>query len=169
LKGRIALGVFATMVTVIAGLCLINPEATRLAFAVALGALTANWHPPHIVGLQISDDDWRGHRSDVVSGEFTALIQKKFPQGTDESRFKSELLEAGFWPFSTESGSRQCQPPIQTEPLGWASVTCNYPRNVFVFRWSLGLVCGASLLVSWSTDDSDKITRVAGHFNSSCL
>jgi hypothetical protein len=44
------------------------------------------------------------------------------------------------------------------------------------YRWSLGLFCGASLYVKWSTDELSEITggpaklaRIEGEYYSACL
>jgi hypothetical protein len=136
---------------------MIKPEAGRLFFAVTLGALIANHQPPHFVAQYISDDDWRDTAK--TSDKFTSLLLQKFPQGTEESLLTSELLAAGFKPVETQ-GRAHCEPPIQVEPLGWVSVTCNYPAKAFEYHWSTALACGAGLYVNWSTDDSIKIARI---------
>jgi hypothetical protein len=166
LIGRIALRVFAIIVIVIALFCMIAPESGRLLFAVALGALTAKHYPPQIATGYISDDDWLDAAK--TSDKFGDLLLQKFPSGTAEPLLMSDLLAAGFKPAETQSRVH-CQPPIQVEPLGWVSRTCNYPAKMLEYRWSTGLFCDAGLVVSWSTDDAGKIARIKGGYYRGCL
>jgi hypothetical protein len=137
--------------------------------------LSLNWHPPQMVAGQIADDDWRDRNE--VSQKFTALLQQKFPVGTGEFLLKSWLFAQGF-ARPTESGRADCQPPVQVEPIGMVRVTCSYPINVLEYHWTVGLICGSTLSVKWSTDDPakvpgmperPKIARIAGGYYSACL
>jgi hypothetical protein len=155
LIARITFRIFAIIITFTAVLCLL--------FAIALGALTANRYPPQIVEGQFSNDEWRDDTK--ATERFTAFLKQKFPEGTDVSLLRSELLGAG---FKQERAEPRCQPPVQVEPLGWVSWTCSYPENVLRYTWSNGIACGSGLVAYWSTDDGNKIARIKGGYYHGC-
>src|SRR5262249_1458208 len=130
------------------------------------GVAGANRHPPQIVAGHISDDDWRDKT--VANRKLTELWEEKFPAGTDESFLKSGLLRQGFKQQSSE-GRIQCHSPTQIKRIGWVSATCIYPGNIFEYNWEIGTICGASVFVSWSTNDQGKLARIEGEYISACL
>jgi hypothetical protein len=164
LKRRIALCVVTVAVTLVAVLGLSRLEAPRLVLAIIL----SNWHPPKMVVDYISGDDWRRDRTVDTSRKFTAFLEQKFPVGTDEANVRSSLIEAGFKPVSGV-GRSECEKPVEIEPIGWAFVTCKVPFNFFEYIWSGGIVCGHSLIVQWSKEDSGGIVRIVGNYSTHCL
>jgi hypothetical protein len=158
----------------IAALCLIYSQQIHLVLDPIWSALSANRHPPQIVAGYLSDDDWRDRSN--ASRKFTALLQQKFPAGTDEPLLRSQLAAEGF--KSPPPGVSECQQPTQIEPIGTVSITCSYRANVLEYHWSVGFVCGMSLHVKWSTNDHiditgvrrpPRITRVVGEYYAACL
>jgi len=139
------------------------------------GAITANRHPPQMVAGHLSEDDWSDRSN--VSRKFTALLEQQFPAGTLESQLRSKLMAKGFKSPPPSFGN-ECQRPIQIEPIGTVSLTCSYPANVLRYGWGVGLICGASLSVMWSTEDRvdltgvhlpPRIARVVGEYYRACL
>jgi hypothetical protein len=146
-----------------------------VALVVGWWLFSLNWHPPRMVAGEVAVDNRRDRKE--VSRDFTALLQQKFPVGTDEFLLKSQLFAQGF-ARPTGSGPADCQPPVQVEPIGMVRVTCSYPINVLEYHWTVGLICGSTLSVKWATDDRakvpgmperPKIVRVAGEYSSVCL
>jgi hypothetical protein len=111
---------------------------------------------------------WRRDRTVDTSRKFTAFLEQKFPVGTDEANVRSSLIEAGFKPVSGV-GRSECEKPVEIEPIGWAFVTCKVPFNFFEYIWSGGIVCGHSLIVQWSKEDSGGIVRIVGNYSTHCL
>ena len=161
MKGRIVLWLYTIAVTIIAAMLALTDLRGWM-----LALLAENWHPPQTV-TGFVDSDWLD-RTDSTSQKFTALLEQKFPAGTEESRVKSDLFGAGFKPVSPV-GRADCQQPMQIEQkIGWASVSCEIPFNFVEYRWANGIVCGHSLIVQWSTED-DRVAHIRGHYSSHCL
>jgi hypothetical protein len=170
LMRRIMLSILVVAVTGISALWLFGSQETRLILLVPLSLVLANHHPPEIAAGVISDADWRDQTG--ASRKFTALLQQRFPAGTDESTLMLQLLRQGFKPLSESYLNKaECQKPIQIEPLGTVSETCTYtyPQRILRYSWGPGIICWTSLSVMWSTDEASKIVRIAGSYYGACL
>jgi hypothetical protein len=132
--------------------------------------MLANHYPPEIVAGVISDADWRDQTG--ASRKFTALLEQKFPAGTNESTLMLQLTRQGFKPLSkTYLNKIECHKPIQIEPLGTVSQTCTYtyPQRILRYSWGDGMICSTSVSVMWSTDEDSRIARIGGSYYGACL
>ncbi len=161
--------------TGIAALSVIYSEEIRNVVDPLWSAIVANRHPPQMVAANLSEDGWSDQSN--VGRKFTALLEQQFPAGTLESQLRSKLMAEGFKSPPPSSRS-ECQRPIQIEPIGTVSITCSYQANILRYDWGVGVICGASLTVMWSTEDGvdltgvprrPRIARVVGKYYGACL
>jgi hypothetical protein len=127
-----------------------------------------NWHPPDQF-VQLFSRDHLTHLGEV-DATITEILDREFPTGTSVSDLKSGLYKKGF---------RELPPPPtgclpsdeKAKELGLHPpyAICPDTHNVMAYRWAIGLVCGASIYVRWSSNQNSQIDRIKGTANTGCL
>lgn len=136
---RVLLSLGVAVVIVIASVLLFGPLAFGSHIANTLGIKsTYPAHPPTIA--QDVDFSWPGNWSN--NPQWTAILQRRFPQGSNEATLQSTLREQGF--------------AIDT------------PRRTAKYEWG-GMPCLYTLRVNWSAANNKKINSVNGGFGMGCL
>jgi hypothetical protein len=152
----------ALFVGAVAAFLVLNLESTVLSVAIILANLR-NPGPPPIAEGQIN-----GNNSREVSRKLTAVLERRFPNGTPESELKSVLLEQGF--YSLPPRPAFCPPYGQAAP----NPTClsadedEKRKRTLNYKWSDG-VCSHSVSIVWSADVRGEITDVQGNYSVGCL
>jgi hypothetical protein len=133
-------------------------NALLLAWAVGLGPLFSNSHPPATAdGLFTSWDSrlWgEDHR------KFIAILEQKFPVGTNEAQLKSTLLSQGFKPAT----ARNCEP----ESNVYHRCPPHDQRKGLSYAWN-SFPCGQFIEVWWTAGDSGDINWISGNHFGGCL
>ncbi len=163
---RIGLGFLGFVVLMIAGLFLWKPEATLLLLEILFHPLLENTRPPTIAADQFGGATFQNQRE--TNAKLNALFQQKFPAGTSEGTLKATLLGQGFKPLPPPRPD--CLPQGQRAPVGQAFTTCpTYDQSeALEYRWGSG-ICGDTITVIWSTDESQKVRDVKASYYGACL
>lgn len=139
-----------------------------------LGAIFAwiyfspNRHPPELFAQQFKSEHLI-HPGDV-DAEITEILMREFPPGTPVSDLKSALYKKGFRDVPPPPPG--CVPSFEkAKELGLRPPyeICPDRRNVMEYGWAIGLVCGGSIYVTWSPDQSSQIRSIKGTARMSCL
>jgi hypothetical protein len=161
---RIGLGILAALAAFGAVLCFRNPDRALLLAWVIVAPLVQNWHPPAVANGQITTEDW-GHW-DAASRKLTAVLERKFPTGTNETGLKSTLLGQGFKP--PPSPPPDCLPRGQPAPVGRAYTPCYETSNILQYDWG-HFPCRETITVWWTTGDNGEVTYINGSYHGACL
>ncbi len=158
---------FAAIATVIAVVPTTLP-ALHLVFWLLVGSLVANHNPPSIASGIAS----RNNKIDPVelnkNGQaFQTLLQLTFPIGTKVEKLERELRRQGFRPMPPPP--RNCLPAGQSAPTRTLYTHCYDPKDILVYSWSNGLVCGETITVRWVKNDRSEITQLTAGWNVACL
>jgi hypothetical protein len=145
-----------------------------IAFALVIGALLgvaiflatrSNPGPPPIAEGQLT-------HMDAMIGQggrkLTAVLERRFPNGTLESDLKAVLLAQGFHSVSARPG--YCSPPGQAAP-NYTCLTADQDekrKRTLLYKWENG-VCVYSISIVWSADDRGGITHIEGSYNGACV
>jgi hypothetical protein len=166
--GKWVLIAFALVVGALAVLFFVKPE-TFVVAAIIL-AMLLNPGPPPIAEGQITSSDWR--KSTEINHKLTAVLERRFPNGTSETDLESVLTKQGFRPVPPPPAD--CWPPGKIEPIGVLHYTCLTAdqeaklKRTLKYSWGDG-VCGEDVWISWSVDGDRAITSVEGRYNMACL
>lgn len=104
--------------------------------------------------------------------QFTALLQRQFPLGTEAKYLESTLLRQGFRRNPNQPAT--CLKRGEFGRVGERVIQCpNWdqdwnPKNQLEYGWG-SLPCPEGVLVSWSVDDRGAISQVHGSFTGGCL
>lgn len=166
--GKWLLIAFALLVGALAVLFIVKPDTLLL--AAILLAMLLNPGPPPIAEGQLAGSNWM--HSEETGRKLTAVLERRFPNGTPESDLTSVLLRQGFRPIPPPRAD--CLPPGQHAPVGVVFTNCptaeekERQKRALEYRWGNG-VCGDYVQIWWSVDDRQAITRVQGSYNEACL
>jgi hypothetical protein len=164
---RISLALLLIIAVVVAALSVVAGGKLEIALLYA-GAvaepLLANSHPPAIADGLFTSWDWRLWGDD--DRKFTAILEQKFPIGTNEAQLKSTLLGQGF----KATPPRDCLPPGQPAPIGKAIHRCpsHDQSKELRYKWSR-LHCGQFVTIWWKANDNGEITQINGIHFGGCL
>ena len=163
---RVSLGFFAILGLVSVALVILYPSSAFLTIAILIDALVANTDPPPIVEDQLAGVDFRTQTE--ASRKLTALLQRKFPVGTNEATLESTLLNQGFKRLPVPP--IDCLPPGQPVPAGGVFPVCptHDANKTLKYRWG-SVVCSQNIIIRWSADDRRNITRINGIYYMACL
>jgi hypothetical protein len=166
--GKWVLIAFALVVGAIAVLFIVKPE-TFLVAAIILTMLL-NPGPPPIAEGQITGNEWM--HWDEGGRKLTAVLERRFPDGTPESDLRSVLLRQGFHPVPPPPAD--CWPPGQDAPIGVVHYTCltadqkDKLGRTLQYTWGDG-VCSQFVRVMWSSDGRGTVSQVRGTYHGACL
>jgi hypothetical protein len=163
---RIGLGALGVLVALGIIVYLLNPEVATLAALALLQPLLSNTHPPPILSGVITPGDWRNW--DENNRKVTAVLQQKFPIGTNEASVKAALLKQGFKP--PPPASADCVPQGAPAPVGRIFSRCpTYdPDRILQYQWG-NFPCGYTVTVTWTAVDRGDLTQIRGDYSSGCL
>lgn len=163
---RIGFGLLGFIVAAIAALFVWKPQETFLLFAILIHPLIANTRPPQIAADQFVGATFQNQTE--TNRKLNTLFQRKFPGGTTESMLKATLLGQGFKPLPPRDPN--CLPAGQRAPVGVGYSTCPADDQSKALRYAWGSgVCGDTIVVTWSTDDSQKLTDITVSYYGACL
>jgi hypothetical protein len=139
-----------------------------LPMRLVVSALLSIGRPPAIARAEMTDQDWT--RTDA-GRKFTAVLARKFPEGTKENALISGLVAQGF--RFPEPPPDNCIPPGQPPPIGVVYYGClteeqeKVRQRTLVYEWGL-IVCVDRVSVRWSADDHGGITNVEATHRQIC-
>jgi hypothetical protein len=161
--GKWILIAFALVVGAGAILLLLNP-GTSVLFAAIFFADVSDPGPPPVAEGQIT-----GYGGWEEGGrKLSAVLERRFPNGTPESNLISVLLGQGFQ--SLPPRPTYCLPPGQAAPNN----TCpsaeddEKRKRTLEYTWANG-ICRNSISIVWTADDRGEITHVQGGYGGGCL
>jgi hypothetical protein len=131
-------------------------------------ALLAAGRPPAIARAEMTDQDWTRD----AGRKFTAVLARKFSEGTKENTLISVLVAQGF--RSPEPPPDNCIPPGQRPPARVVFYGCltekqeKVRQRTLVYEWG-GFICVDRVSVRWSADDHGGITNIQGTYRQICL
>jgi hypothetical protein len=166
--GKWVLIALALIFAALAILFLVKPD-TLLVAAIILTMLF-NPGPPPIAEGQITSNEWM--HWEEGGRKLTAVLERRFPNGTPEFDLKSVLLKQGFHPVPPPPAD--CLPPGQIPPVGVIYRTCltadqkEKLERTLEYTWGNG-VCTEFVQVWWSVDDRHDITQAQGSYYGACL
>jgi hypothetical protein len=151
-------------------LLVVHPPRRLIAPLIAYALYAFSGNPPAIAQGEMTDQDWT--RAQGADRKFTAVLVRRFPDGTSETALKSVLLRQGFrFPPSPPAN---CIPPGQPPPAGVAFYRCiteeqeKIRQRTLEYRWGI-IICTNHATVRWSADDHSGVTNVRGTFHQICL
>jgi len=166
--GKWILIAFALVIGAVAVLLYLKPQ--MLLTAAIIVTMLFNPGPPPIAEGQITSNEWM--HWEEGGRRLTAVLERRFPNGTPESSLKSVLLKQGF--HSIPPPPADCLPPGQVAPVGVIYLTCltadqkEKLERTLKYTWGNG-VCSEFVQVMWSADDGGEITHVQGSYYGACL
>jgi hypothetical protein len=166
--GKWILIAFALILGALAVLFFIKPETFLVAAIIV--TMLFNPGPPPIAEGQITSSDWL--HWDEGGRKLTAVLERRFPNGTPESDLNAVLLKQGF--HSIPPPPADCLPPGRSAPVGVVYRTCltadekEKLERTLEYRWGDG-VCAEYVQIWWSVDDRREITHVQGSYYGACL
>jgi hypothetical protein len=120
--------------------------------------------PPALASGVITDRDWL--HWDEGSRKLTALLQKRFPEGTTVSAMQDALKAEGFRPAVHEPN---CATTVQVD--GRSSTKCSYPADIdrrLEYFWG-GIPCSQSITMIWREDRQHRIAKLSASYGGGCL
>lgn len=160
----------AAFALAIATIVLVAPQSALLLTSAVLQEMFGRTEPPPIMKGHITAADWL--KWDDAEQKITAMLNTRFPPGTDAALLESTLLAQGF--EFPKPPPPDCVPRGERVPIGRVYRECFIAeqlkalRRTLIYEWGR-FPCGYKASVLWSEGEGGEITLVKGFYYAACL